>query len=200
MEAIKLTTQACAPAQSYGESHTPHWKSWEAMEGSPFLMEEALALHGPRFLMSIAYLDSGNIERTLQSGMVAGYSLLWLVLWATAIGFVLQMLWARVGIATNGTWLNSVETNTLSRLELFYGSWLGLPSSELISKRSSTVPLLDASCLRITGLHSFMGWCAHNWRRWLFNGIRKKNESEGFSALRGLVWKPDWLKVLGGHL
>ena len=32
---------------------------------------------GPGFLMSIAYLDPGNIESDLQSGTVAQYKLLW---------------------------------------------------------------------------------------------------------------------------
>ena len=32
---------------------------------------------GPGFLMSIAYLDPGNIESDLQSGTVAKYKLLW---------------------------------------------------------------------------------------------------------------------------
>ncbi|KAG2183752.1 hypothetical protein INT43_006763 [Umbelopsis isabellina] len=33
-------------------------------------------------LMSIAYLDPGNLESDLQAGAVAGYSLLWLLFWA----------------------------------------------------------------------------------------------------------------------
>ena len=37
------------------------------------------SLLGPGFLMSIAYLDPGNIESDLQSGTVAKYKLLWYV-------------------------------------------------------------------------------------------------------------------------
>uniref|UniRef100_F7ISK1 Uncharacterized protein n=1 Tax=Callithrix jacchus TaxID=9483 RepID=F7ISK1_CALJA len=33
--------------------------------------------HGPGFLMSIAYLDPGNIESDLQSGAVAGFKVIW---------------------------------------------------------------------------------------------------------------------------
>ncbi|CAN1350338.1 Metal transporter Nramp2 [Linum perenne] len=55
---------------------------------------------GPGFLMSIAFLDPGNLEGDLQSGAIAGYSLLWLLMWATAIGLLIQMLSARLGVAT----------------------------------------------------------------------------------------------------
>ena len=50
--------------------------------------------------MSIAYLDPGNLESDLQSGAVAGYALLWLLMWATVMGLVLQLLSARIGVAT----------------------------------------------------------------------------------------------------
>ncbi|XP_008792651.2 metal transporter Nramp6-like [Phoenix dactylifera] len=55
---------------------------------------------GPGFLMSIAFLDPGNLEGDLQAGAVAGYSLLWLLFWATAMGLLIQMLSARLGVAT----------------------------------------------------------------------------------------------------
>ncbi|KAF7809888.1 metal transporter Nramp3 [Senna tora] len=55
---------------------------------------------GPGFLMSIAFLDPGNLEGDLQAGAIAGYSLLWLLMWATAIGLLVQLLSARLGVAT----------------------------------------------------------------------------------------------------
>ena len=55
---------------------------------------------GPGFLMSIAYLDPGNIESDLQSGATAGYALLWLLMWATIMGLIIQKLAARLGVAT----------------------------------------------------------------------------------------------------
>ncbi|KAF2298119.1 hypothetical protein GH714_015269 [Hevea brasiliensis] len=50
--------------------------------------------------MSIAFLDPGNLEGDLQAGAIAGYSLLWLLLWATAIGLLVQLLAARLGVVT----------------------------------------------------------------------------------------------------
>lgn len=50
--------------------------------------------------MSIAYLDPGNIESDLQSGFVAKYQLLWVLMWATILGLVMQRLAMRIGIVT----------------------------------------------------------------------------------------------------
>ncbi len=52
---------------------------------------------GPGWLMSIAYLDPGNIEADLQQGIVGGYSLLWVLALATLMGLLLQVLAARLG-------------------------------------------------------------------------------------------------------
>lgn len=48
--------------------------------------------------MSIAYLDPGNIESDLQSGTVAQYKLLWILLSATILGLVMQMLATKLGM------------------------------------------------------------------------------------------------------
>ncbi|XP_002737248.2 natural resistance-associated macrophage protein 2-like [Saccoglossus kowalevskii] len=50
--------------------------------------------------MSIAYLDPGNIESDLQSGFVAEFQLLWMLLLATCLGLLLQRLAARLGVVT----------------------------------------------------------------------------------------------------
>ncbi|KAJ4836227.1 Natural resistance-associated macrophage protein 2 [Turnera subulata] len=66
----------------------------------PFSWKKLWLFTGPGFLMSIAFLDPGNLEGDLQAGAIAGYSLLWLLMWATAMGLLIQMLSARVGVAT----------------------------------------------------------------------------------------------------
>ncbi|KAE8626736.1 hypothetical protein XENTR_v10006729 [Xenopus tropicalis] len=65
-----------------------------------FSFRKLWAFTGPGFLMSIAYLDPGNIESDLQSGSVAGFKLLWVLLAATIIGLLLQRLAARLGVVT----------------------------------------------------------------------------------------------------
>ncbi|WOK99644.1 metal transporter Nramp6-like [Canna indica] len=66
----------------------------------PFSWKKLWLFTGPGFLMSIAFLDPGNLEGDLQAGATAGYSLLWLLVWATAMGLLIQMLSARLGVAT----------------------------------------------------------------------------------------------------
>jgi len=55
---------------------------------------------GPGFLMSIAYLDPGNLESDLQAGAIAGYNLIWVLFWATFIGLIFQILAMRLGVIT----------------------------------------------------------------------------------------------------
>lgn len=66
----------------------------------PFSWAKLWLFTGPGFLMSIAFLDPGNLEGDLQAGAIAGYSLLWLLMWATCMGLLIQLLSARVGVAT----------------------------------------------------------------------------------------------------
>ncbi|KAH7699714.1 natural resistance-associated macrophage protein isotype II, partial [Aphelenchoides avenae] len=68
--------------------------------GKAFSWRKLWAFTGPGFLMSIAYLDPGNIESDLQSGAVARYRLLWVLLSAHFLGFVLQRLSARLGVVS----------------------------------------------------------------------------------------------------
>ena len=68
--------------------------------GVRFSFRKLLAFCGPGFLMSIAYLDPGNVESDLQSGTVARYRLLWVLMWATALGLMMQRLAARLGTVT----------------------------------------------------------------------------------------------------
>ncbi|KAK2586741.1 hypothetical protein KPH14_011773 [Odynerus spinipes] len=67
------------------------------IEGTGFSFRKLWAFTGPGFLMSIAYLDPGNIESDLQSGTIAKYKLLWVLLSATILGLVMQRLSARLG-------------------------------------------------------------------------------------------------------
>ncbi|XP_057973031.1 metal transporter Nramp2 [Malania oleifera] len=80
--------------------------SGEALDGGdlsatpPFSWKKLWLFTGPGFLMSIAFLDPGNLEGDLQAGAIAGYSLLWLLMWATIMGLLIQLLSARVGVVT----------------------------------------------------------------------------------------------------
>ncbi|GAM26349.1 hypothetical protein SAMD00019534_095240 [Acytostelium subglobosum LB1] len=69
-------------------------------EGKLIHFRTLWAFTGPGFLMSIAYLDPGNLESDIQAGAAGGYQLLWVVWWSTVIGLWLQLLAAKLGTAT----------------------------------------------------------------------------------------------------
>ncbi|XP_051704009.2 natural resistance-associated macrophage protein 1 isoform X1 [Oryctolagus cuniculus] len=69
-------------------------------ESGTFSLRKLWAFTGPGFLMSIAFLDPGNIESDLQAGAAAGFKLLWVLLWATVLGLLCQRLAARLGVVT----------------------------------------------------------------------------------------------------
>ena len=58
------------------------------------------AYTGPGWLMSIAYVDPGNLESDLQAGAFSKYQLLWVLLSSTLIGLLFQVLAVRLGAVT----------------------------------------------------------------------------------------------------
>ncbi|CAJ1383452.1 unnamed protein product [Effrenium voratum] len=70
------------------------------IDGTCFSWRTFAAYAGPGWLMSLAYLDPGNLESDLQSGAYTGYSLLWVLLLCTIGGLILQILAARLAVVT----------------------------------------------------------------------------------------------------
>ncbi|XP_078144382.1 natural resistance-associated macrophage protein 2-like isoform X2 [Centroberyx gerrardi] len=98
-----------------------------------FSFRKLWAFTGPGFLMSIAYLDPGNIESDLQSGAKAGFKLLWVLLGATIIGLLLQRLAARLGVVT-GMHLAEVcnrQYHTVPRIFLWLMVELAIVGSDM---------------------------------------------------------------------
>jgi manganese transport protein len=62
-----------------------------------------LRLFGPAFVAAVAYIDPGNYATNIQAGARYGYMLLWVVLWASLIGVMIQLLSAKLGIATRSS-------------------------------------------------------------------------------------------------
>lgn len=55
---------------------------------------------GPAFIAAIGYIDPGNFATNIQAGASFGYQLLWVVVWANLMAMVIQVLSAKLGIAT----------------------------------------------------------------------------------------------------
>ena len=97
------TPAASTPAQdSRGENHSlpesyqtvsvPHakagfWRQWRAFSG-------------PAILISVGYMDPGNWGTDLAGGAQFKYDLLWVVALASFMAVILQILAARLGVAT----------------------------------------------------------------------------------------------------
>jgi len=76
----------------HGSVNVPHHKAgfWKQMA----------AYFGPAVLVSVAYMDPGNWGTDLQGGAQFKYGLLWVVGLASLMAIFLQIIAARVGIAT----------------------------------------------------------------------------------------------------
>lgn len=69
-------------------------------DGTRFSFRKLWAFTGPGFLMSIAYLDPGNVESDLRAGASAQFKLLWVLMISTVLGLLMQRLAARLGVVT----------------------------------------------------------------------------------------------------
>ncbi len=63
-------------------------------------LARVLPFLGPAIIASVAYVDPGNFATNLQSGSQLGYTLLWVVVTSNLMAMVIQMLSAKLGIAT----------------------------------------------------------------------------------------------------
>jgi manganese transport protein len=122
-----------------------------------------LAMLGPAFVASIAYVDPGNFATNVQGGARFGYELLWVVLAANLMAMLIQYLSAKLGIATDHdlpevvraryrrsfTWVMWVQAELMAMstdIAEFLGAALGL-------NLLFGVPLLPAGL--ITGVIAF---------------------------------------------
>jgi manganese transport protein len=63
-------------------------------------LRATLAMLGPAFVASVAYVDPGNFATNIQGGAKFGYLLLWVVLLANLMAMLIQYLSAKLGIVT----------------------------------------------------------------------------------------------------
>ncbi len=126
-------------------------------------MRATLAMLGPAFVASVAYVDPGNFATNIQGGAKYGYLLLWVVLVANLMAMLIQYLSAKLGIATDrslpemcreryprsvtwGLWIQAEAMAMATDIAEFLGAALGL-------NLLFGVPLLPAGA--ITGVIAF---------------------------------------------
>lgn len=66
----------------------------------PFRFQDQLKYLGPAFIVSVAYFDPGNFATNISGGSMFNYSLLWVILWSNLMAIFLQIMSAKLGIAT----------------------------------------------------------------------------------------------------
>lgn len=66
----------------------------------PVGLKNKLQFLGPAFIVSVAYFDPGNFATNISGGSLFGYNLLWVVLWSNLMAIFLQIMSAKLGIAT----------------------------------------------------------------------------------------------------
>ncbi|KAK7410615.1 hypothetical protein VNO78_01550 [Psophocarpus tetragonolobus] len=87
--AINVTTSdnILTPSHASPNHQEPGWKKF-------------LSYVGPGFLVSLAYLDPGNMETDLQAGANHKYELLWVILVGIVFALIIQSLAANLGVTT----------------------------------------------------------------------------------------------------
>ena len=63
-----------------------HRYEWNSLRPFKFKCRKLQQFIGPGFLMSIAYLDPGNIAGDLTAGTKGDYRLIWTLMYATILG------------------------------------------------------------------------------------------------------------------
>jgi manganese transport protein len=126
-------------------------------------LRATLAMLGPAFVASVAYVDPGNFATNIAGGAQYGYLLLWVVLAANLIAMLIQYLSAKLGIITGrnlpelvrdrygrpvawGLWAQAEVMAMATDIAEFLGAALGL-------NLLFAVPLLPAGLL--TGAIAF---------------------------------------------
>jgi len=84
---LPVTDSAVVAIRRALEGRVTGWRAW-------------LKFVGPALVVSVAYVDPGNIATNIQAGAGYGYSLLWVALVASLIAMLFQALSAKLGIVT----------------------------------------------------------------------------------------------------
>ncbi len=93
--------QKTAPESGPGDAGTLRAAA-EVLSGksNKGFMRRLLPFLGPAFIASIAYIDPGNFATNIQAGASFGYLLLWVIVASNLMAMLIQMLSAKLGIAT----------------------------------------------------------------------------------------------------
>ncbi|NMC57084.1 MAG: Nramp family divalent metal transporter [Eubacteriaceae bacterium] len=75
---------------------------------------------GPAFIVSVAYIDPGNFATNISGGSIFNYNLIWVILWSNIMAIFLQILSAKLGIATNNNLPQMCKKVFSKNLNIFF--------------------------------------------------------------------------------
>ena len=99
-----------------------------------------MSLLGPAFIAAIGYIDPGNFATNIQAGASYGYQLLWVVVWANVMAMLIQLLSAKLGIATGKNLAEHIRDRFPKPLVWFY--WI---QAEIIAMATDLAEFIGAA-------------------------------------------------------
>lgn len=99
-----------------------------------------LALMGPAFIAAIGYIDPGNFATNIQAGASFGYKLLWVVVWANLMAMMIQVLSAKLGIASGKNLAEHIRDRYPRPVVWFY--WI---QAEIIAMATDLAEFIGAA-------------------------------------------------------
>jgi manganese transport protein len=103
-------------------------------------LRATLAMLGPAFVASVAYVDPGNFATNLQGGAKFGFMLLWVVVLANLMAMLIQYLSAKLGIVTGRNLPESFRAHYPRWMS--WGMWV---QAELITMSTDVAEFLGAA-------------------------------------------------------
>ncbi len=103
-------------------------------------MARLLPFLGPAFIASVAYMDPGNFATNIQGGAQFGYMLLWVIVTSNLMAMLLQLLSAKLGIATGKNLAEMCRERFPRRVVL--GMWVLM---ELVAMATDLAEFLGAA-------------------------------------------------------
>ncbi|CDL11564.1 Manganese transport protein MntH [Klebsiella pneumoniae IS43] len=95
---------------------------------------------GPAFVAAIGYIDPGNFATNIQAGASFGYQLLWVVVWANLMAMLIQVLSAKLGIATGKNLAEQIRDHYPRPVVWFY--WV---QAEIIAMATDLAEFIGAA-------------------------------------------------------
>ena len=166
---------------------------------------EFLKFLGPAFVASVAYMDPGNFATNIAGGSEFNYKLLWVLLWSNLMAILVQLLSAKLGIATGKSlpqncrqyfsrpmtyflWLTAEIVAMATDLAEFLGAALGF---YLLLH----IPLLPAALLTGVAVFLILAVERHGFRQLEYVIMGFVGIIGVAYAIEVLLAKPDWSAI-----